>query len=234
MGWWKVLSGLLDMPPCSCSSYRHHAQKSKASGFCYVNDCVLAILLLRKSTPGCRVLYLDLDLHYSDAVSAAFASTSNVLTISIHHRAPGFFPPSPVLDKNDPYNICIPLAAGASDDTFRLIWSRIETIKKAFRPDFVVVQCGLDGLAEDPYKIWNWSLDDGEGSLGWCIHRLVNEWDSKTLFLGGGGYNTPNAARAWSFLTSIIVSRCSQIQGSLYLIAPAPAQRADVEFVRDP
>jgi hypothetical protein len=59
---------------------RHHAQKSHASGFCYVADCVLAILALRRIPPSpstvparrSRVMYLDLDLHFSDAVSHAF------------------------------------------------------------------------------------------------------------------------------------------------------------------
>jgi histone deacetylase 8 len=191
-------------------SPRHHAQKSKATGFCYINDCVLSILQLRKSKPGCRILYLDLDLHYSDAVSTAFASSSSILTISVHHRAPGFYPPSPNFDENDPYNICIPLAAGSSDDSFSLLWPRIEAIKEAFRPDYVVLQCGLDGLAGDPCRVWNWSLDDGEGSLAWCIRRVVSEWNVKTLFLGGGGYDNPNAARAWTYLTSLIVSSASK------------------------
>lgn len=38
----------------------HHAKKSEASGFCYVNDIVLAILELLKSHP--RVLYIDIDI----------------------------------------------------------------------------------------------------------------------------------------------------------------------------
>ena len=60
--------------------YRHHAQKSHAAGFCYVADCVLVILALKKAISGPsmkkpRVMYLDLDLHFSDAVSQAFHST---------------------------------------------------------------------------------------------------------------------------------------------------------------
>jgi histone deacetylase 8 len=55
---------------------RHHAQKSHASGFCYVADCVLAILALRRQSSlpprKPRVMYLDLDLHFSDAVTQAF------------------------------------------------------------------------------------------------------------------------------------------------------------------
>jgi histone deacetylase 8 len=104
-----------------------------------------------------------------------------------------------------PFDICIPLARGASDQTFRFIWMWMEKLKDEILPDFIVAQCGLDGLAGDPCKVWNWSLDDGEGSLAWCIRRIV-DWGIKTLFLGGGGYSLPNSARAWAYLSSIIVS----------------------------
>lgn len=42
----------------------HHAKKAEASGFCYVNDCVLAILELLKKHE--RVLYIDIDIHHGD------------------------------------------------------------------------------------------------------------------------------------------------------------------------
>ena len=44
----------------------HHAKKSEASGFCYVNDIVLSILELLQVYP--RVLYLDIDVHHGDGV----------------------------------------------------------------------------------------------------------------------------------------------------------------------
>jgi histone deacetylase 1/2 len=60
----------------------HHAKKSEASGFCYINDCVLAILeLLTKYE---RVLYLDIDIHHGDGVEEAFFTTDRVLTCSFH------------------------------------------------------------------------------------------------------------------------------------------------------
>lgn len=40
----------------------HHAQKDQASGFCYVNDVVLAILELRSRFS--KILYVDLDVHH--------------------------------------------------------------------------------------------------------------------------------------------------------------------------
>ena len=51
----------------------HHAKKCEASGFCYVNDIVLAILELLKYHQ--RVLYIDIDVHHGDGVEEAFYCT---------------------------------------------------------------------------------------------------------------------------------------------------------------
>lgn len=73
---------------------RHHAEKARASGFCYVADCVLAILSLKRTVPSLsptqksRVMYLDLDLHFSDAVSQAFYKPGSATTSQVLVRAP--------------------------------------------------------------------------------------------------------------------------------------------------
>ncbi|KAI0646127.1 histone deacetylase complex protein [Trametes meyenii] len=214
---------------------RHHAQKSRASGFCYVADCVLAILTLKRSLPAVpgsrsskpRVMYIDLDLHFSDGVSQAFYSASSgsmtpqVLTLSIHHAAPGFFPVSehsPLPNTSgvsfDPFTLSLPLERGASDSTFFRVWPIIENLKEAFQPDYVVVQCGADGLAGDPYATWNWSLGEKQGSFGWYIDKICH-WRCKTLLLGGGGYNSPNVARAWTYLTSIALDQPLSLEADI-------------------
>lgn len=225
---------------------RHHATKSRAAGFCYIADAVLVLLHLSRRpplpppslTPGAdeplqerprapRVLYLDLDLHFSDGVSKAFyvpgrTSSSNLLTFSVHHAAPGFYPsdalsslPDPSSTSSasassstfDPYTLSLPLARGAGDATFARVWTRcVEPVVHAFRPDVLVLQCGVDGLAGDPCAIWNWSVGGangdgngdvdvdvidqegggGVGSLGWCVRRALG-WAGKTVLLGGGG-----------------------------------------------
>lgn len=60
----------------------HHARKTSASGFCYINDIVLCILELLKVFP--RVLYLDIDVHHGDGVEEAFLHTNRVMTVSFH------------------------------------------------------------------------------------------------------------------------------------------------------
>ena len=60
----------------------HHAKKCEASGFCYVNDIVLATLELLKYHQ--RVLYIDIDIHHGDGVEEAFYTTDRVMTVSFH------------------------------------------------------------------------------------------------------------------------------------------------------
>jgi histone deacetylase 8 len=162
-------------------------------------------------------MYLDLDVHFSDAVSHAFYSPNsttspqvlvcaifllfvlsatkppNSQTLSIHHSAPGFFPISPLSSLPEPDNpafdpltLSIPLQEGASNPTFARIWPLVEGIKNAFEPDFIVLQCGVDGLAGDPCGRWNWALGGGEGSMGWCVDKVTREWTGGKVLLGGG------------------------------------------------
>ena len=69
----RLIDGSADIA-INWSGGLHHAKKSEASGFCYVNDCVLGILELLKVHQ--RVLYIDIDIHHGDGVEEAFY-TSN-------------------------------------------------------------------------------------------------------------------------------------------------------------
>ena len=172
-------------------------------------DCVLALLYLRKANPigtafpnrkKARVMYLDLDLHFSDAVSECFYKSARsdvcaqVLTLSIHHTAPGFYPvhelsalPDTTFESFDPFTLSIPLKQGASSATFRRVWDVVERVKEAYTPDYVVIQCGSDGLAGDPHGIWNWSVGEGcEGDMDWCIGQVIHHWSAKVMLIGGG------------------------------------------------
>ncbi|KAG6885702.1 hypothetical protein C0992_004945 [Termitomyces sp. T32_za158] len=77
-----LVAGTADIAIC-WDGGRHHAQKNEAAGYCYVADCVLALMALKRAPPRCpglhkpRTMYIDLDLHFSDAVSHAFASCAS-------------------------------------------------------------------------------------------------------------------------------------------------------------
>ncbi|BFZ59837.1 Histone deacetylase 8 [Saitoella coloradoensis] len=182
---------------------RHHARRASAAGFCYANDAVLAILKLR--TQFDKVLYVDLDLHHGDGVEQAFVRSDRVCTVSFHRHDPGFYPGTgSVRDcgkgKGAGYAINVPLKRGLGGAMLEKCWEEVvERIVEVWRPGAVVMCCGVDGMTRDRHREWNLAPEDYAD----CIRKVL-KWDIPTLFLGGGGYNHADAARCWTYLTSVI------------------------------
>ncbi|RWS10190.1 hypothetical protein B4U79_14045 [Dinothrombium tinctorium] len=179
----------------------HHAHRDEASGFCYVNDIVLAILYLL-SNGYKRILYIDLDLHHGDGVEAAFAHSSKVMTVSLHKHEVGFFPGTGGIKDNGFNNINVPLKDGIDDETYVCLFKKvIQIVKSRFDADAVICQCGGDTLVGDPFDCFNLTLH----GIGNCVQLLISSFDTPFIFFGGGGYNILNVSRLWTYLTSIIL-----------------------------
>ncbi|CAG9761970.1 unnamed protein product [Ceutorhynchus assimilis] len=182
----------------------HHAQRDSASGFCYINDIVIAIQFMSKTFS--RILYVDLDIHHGDGVQNAFEYSNKILTLSFHKHCAGFFPNTGGLKdigkgRGQYYSINIPLMDGVGDKTFTKVFEEVfPMVCESYKPQAVVVQCGADGLNGDPVGQCNLTLKGFDG----CIQAIL-ACDLPRLFLGGGGYNFPNTARLWTHLTSLII-----------------------------
>lgn len=175
----------------------HHAKKSEASGFCYLNDIVLGIIeLLRYHA---RVLYIDIDVHHGDGVEEAFYTTDRVMTCSFHKYGE-FFPGTGELrdigvEKGKYYSVNVPLRDGIDDITYKSIFEPlINKIIEWYQPSAIVLQCGGDSLSGDRLGCFNLSM------LGHanCIN-FVKSFNIPMMVLGGGGYTMRNVARTWTF-----------------------------------
>lgn len=182
----------------------HHAKKCEASGFCYVNDIVLAILELLKYFA--RVLYIDIDVHHGDGVEEAFYVTDRVMTVSFHKFGDMFFPGTgDVWDKGsgagEYYAVNFPLKDGICDDNYEGVFKPIiSKVIEMFRPSAIVLQCGADSLANDRLGCFNLTIK-GHGK---CV-QYVKGFGLPTLVLGGGGYNIRSVARCWAYETALLL-----------------------------
>ena len=96
----------------------HHAGPARASGFCYINDPVLAIYHLLDA--GKRVMYVDIDAHHGDGVQWAFYEDPKVLTVSFHQDGRTLFPGTGGIGENGRgeglgYSVNVPLLPGTDD-----------------------------------------------------------------------------------------------------------------------
>eukprot|EP01114_Cavostelium_apophysatum_P024329 TRINITY_DN9485_c0_g1_i1.p1 TRINITY_DN9485_c0_g1~~TRINITY_DN9485_c0_g1_i1.p1 ORF type:complete len:429 (-),score=78.79 TRINITY_DN9485_c0_g1_i1:33-1319(-) len=199
----KLNHGVCDIA-VNWSGGLHHARKDEASGFCYVNDIVLAILELLKY--HARVLYIDIDIHHGDAVQEAFYLTDRVMTVSFHKFGDNFFPGTGDISEIGSsvgryYSLNVPLNDGIDDSSYQSLFKPvIQATIETYQPAVIVLQCGADSLGYDRLGCFNLSLK-GHGE---CV-TFVKSFNLPTLVLGGGGYTIKNVARCWTYETSLVL-----------------------------
>ncbi|CAG2101602.1 unnamed protein product [Medioppia subpectinata] len=181
----------------------HHSQRDEASGYCYTNDIVFAILHLL-SHGFDKVLYVDLDLHHSDGVENAFAHSNKVLTLSFHKYEMGFFPGTGHTSdvgfgsKGRYHSINIPLNDGITDECYVDLFKKVmDRIQLCYKTQVIVCQSGADGLNGDPMNAFNLTID----GYSECIKYLIS-MNKPLILVGGGGYHLMNTARLWTALTA--------------------------------
>ena len=201
----KLNSGGCDIA-VNWSGGLHHAKKSEASGFCFVNDIVVAVLELLKVHP--RVLYIDIDIHHGDGVQEAFYLTDRVMTVSFHKYGDRFFPGTGDMYETGEgtgrhYSVNVPLKEGMDDDSYeRVFQAVVRDVMDFYQPSAVVLQCGADSLANDRLGIFNLSIK-GHGK---CV-EFVKRFKLPLLVLGGGGYTVRNVARCWAHETAVCLDK---------------------------
>lgn len=183
----------------------HHAKKSEASGFCYVNDIVLAILELLKYHQ--RVLYIDIDIHHGDGVEEAFYTTDRVMTVSFHKYGEYFPGTGDLRDigagKGKYYALNFPLRDGMDDGSYEQIFQPVVTkVMEYYQPSAVVLQCGADSLTGDRLGCFNLTVKGHAKCLD-----FVKTFNVPVLMLGGGGYTIRNVARCWTYETAVALGQ---------------------------
>ncbi|XP_057309301.1 histone deacetylase 3-like isoform X1 [Hydractinia symbiolongicarpus] len=199
----KLNHGLCDIA-VNWSGGLHHAKKYEASGFCYVNDIVIAILELLKY--HARVLYIDIDIHHGDGVQEAFYLTDRVMTVSFHKYGNFFFPGTGDMyelgeDSGRYYSLNVPLKDGIDDQCYLSLFKPvIQNVIEKYRPSVIVLQCGADSLALDRLGCFSLNIK-GHGE---CV-KYVKSFGIPLLVLGGGGYTIRNVSRCWTYETALLV-----------------------------
>ncbi len=143
---------------------------NRASGFCYFNDPVFAVLtFLAKGLE--RVLYVDLDAHHGDGVQDAFADDPRVLTVSIHEEKR--WPHSGLVEDRaagGARNLPVPRGFNDSELDF-LMDNAVLPLAREFEPQALVITCGVDGLDGDPLS----RLSLSNVGLWRAVEKLVAE-----------------------------------------------------------
>ena len=176
----------------------HHGRRDRASGFCYLNDPVLAILAWLDGGLD-NIVYLDIDAHHGDGVQDAFHDDPRVLTISIHEG--GRWPFTGAADdRAGGAALNFPVPQGFNDSEMRFLMTHaVLPAIRARRPQAIMLQAGADALEEDPLAKLALS-NNAHRAVAAALPGLA----PRLIVTGGGGYNPYTVARCWAGIWGVL------------------------------
>jgi acetoin utilization deacetylase AcuC-like enzyme len=165
----QVMAGKADNAFCAVRPPGHHAEPSRAMGFCLLNSVAIAALHARAAHGAKRVAVVDFDVHHGNGTQAAFWSDKELFYGSTHQMP--LFPGTGALDETGVGNIWnAPLKPGDDGEDFRAAWqTRILPALDEFAPDCLLVSAGFDAHVKDPLA----QLRLVEADFAWVTEKLL-------------------------------------------------------------
>jgi acetoin utilization deacetylase AcuC-like enzyme len=170
----------------------HHAERSRAMGFCLYNNVAVAAAHAR--TVGAqRVAIVDYDVHHGNGTQHVFESSPNVLYASTHQFP--FYPGTGAADEvgvgaGGGFTVNLPIAAGAVSDDYRLVFSEVLLpVARQFKPDLVLVSAGFDAHERDPLAHMRLTSETF-AAMTMELRALAEECcDGRMVLVTEGGYD---------------------------------------------
>ena len=171
----------------------HHAESSKAMGFCIFNNVAVAASHALGRSGVERVLILDWDVHHGNGTMHSFYKASEVLYISIHE-----FPHYPGTGRagdvghgaGEGFSVNAPMPPGLGDWAYSRVFEEIFLpISMEYDPDVILISAGFDAHQRDPLA----SMRLSSGMYGTMSDYLLEAADAccrgRLVAILEGGYD---------------------------------------------
>jgi acetoin utilization deacetylase AcuC-like enzyme len=194
MGVDLVMSGEVKQVFCGVRPPGHHAETSKAMGFCFFNNIAVGAYHALHNYHLERVAIVDFDVHHGNGTEDIVSGDDRILFCSTFQHP--FYPGSGA--ESTAQNVVnIPLPAGTGSMAFReavdLGWlPRL----KAFAPQLILISAGFDAHQADDMA----GLNLVDRDYGWVTRRLCEQADrsaqGRLVSSLEGGYDLHSLARS--------------------------------------
>ena len=167
----------------------HHAEKTRAMGFCLFNNAAIAAMHARAKHGAERVAVIDFDVHHGNGTQDIFWDQKDLFYGSTHQMP--LFPGTGATDETGVGNIFnAPLHPGDDGVAFRDAMDvRILPALEKHRPDLIIISAGFDAHERDPLANINLTEDD----FAWVTRRLMDiadkQCDGRVVSVLEGGYD---------------------------------------------
>jgi len=161
----------------------HHATRTRAMGFCYLNNIAIAALEAL-ATGTKRIAIYDFDVHHGNGTEAILLNRPSAVFFSIHQ-----YPCYPGTGTRNQGNNCFnyPVAPETPRSEYRHVLTSALEHLQTFKPELVGVSAGFDCYAHDPLAQETLEVEDfywlGQSfrKLGVPVFSLLEGGYSKDL-----------------------------------------------------
>ncbi len=176
---------------CAVRPPGHHAEYSRAMGFCIFNNIAVGARYAQKLGYE-KVFIVDFDAHHGNGTQRCFYEDDTVFYFSTHQFP--FYPGTGSeaergRGKGEGYTLNIPMPAYSGDKEYEKAYKTIlpEAVKR-FSPDIMLISAGYDLHEEDPLTMLQ-VTDKGIELIVESLLSVCKEINIPVLFSLEGGYN---------------------------------------------
>jgi len=179
---------------CNIRPPGHHAERSRAMGFCIFNNIAVGVTHALATQGLERVAICDFDVHHGNGTEDIFAGNDQVLVCQTFQHP---LYPGTGMDSTAANLVNVPLSAGDGGDAFRAaVTDRWLPALEAFAPEMIFVSAGFDAHRDDPLA----QLALVEADYAWVTRELVGVADrfaeGRIVSTLEGGYDLPALGRS--------------------------------------
>ncbi len=191
----------------------HHAGRSSAEGFCFINHIALIIEAIRQKEPGATFLVVDLDVHHGNGIDYIFYDDPKVFYYSLHGAPDHIYPYSGYVHETGRgagtgYTCNITLSLESSgDDWLRQFEFHLRDCEQKIRPDYLLVGAGFDAHREDPFGVMK--VEDHHFLEAVRLLKQIADDNcaGKVGFVLEGGYSTTVLERLVPEIITVLAER---------------------------
>lgn len=179
---------------CAVRPPGHHAEPSRAMGFCFFNNVAVGIAHALANYGLRRIAIADFDVHHGNGTETMFAAEPRVMLCSVFQHP--LYPYSGADSASD-HVINVPLPAGTDGKAFQqAITTHWLPALEAFKPELLYISAGFDGHRDDTIANFRLLVDDYQ----WISEQLVaiadRHADGRIISVLEGGYEPYSLARS--------------------------------------
>ena len=171
----------------------HHATPDRGMGFCVFNNVAIAARYAQREHGVDRVLIVDWDIHHGNGTQEVFYEDPSVFYFSAHMWP--FYPGTGAaletgLGRGKGFTMNCPLAGGSGRKEYvDAFIHKLVPAMRLFKPEFVFISAGFDGMANDPIGRHLMTAEDYAELTGIVMGIASEHAESRIASVLEGGYN---------------------------------------------